>query len=742
MRLIKLLAAVASICLILSACSVKNSPSVAGIDYVKYDVDAAQISDGYITVARNGGYTLDVDTSSGNFKIINTASGKEWYSVPPDGDDDKITNGISRSNNRSQVVVGYIYINDLSMQSEASYTDSFTECLDGGIITELIENGIRVTYHFSVIGLELSVEYILTENGLNVCVPYDRINEGDKIALISLKILPAFGAGNEDSDGYIVVPDGSGAVINFNNGVTNGYEKIIYGSEIDTTATISVNSEQKISLPVFGMISGNDGFSAFIKSGAKSAGICAQSGSERYRYNTVSSKLYYRVNSPVIMFDNDFSNKVQVNNWMLSIYDKDFSLEYRFLSGDSASYSGIAASYREYLEETGAFSVGLPEPALHLDLYGCIDKSDAFLGFKYTKLLSLTTFSQAKEIVETLRKKGINEISLRYIGWANSGVRNKTVPRKVSFLSKLGGKKGFDDLNSFLKKSDIDISYSVDLNYYKTGNKSGSLRTSAGKLIYKYDYLRSVYVRKNTTPMRVSDAGLLLDASTDYLESYLKTGAERISFINLASCCFADYGPDDALPRSEMAESCNKILENCVNSGLRVTLEDSNAYALPYTDTVVAVPMSSSGYKIFDYDIPLYQIVLHGKKRLATGSFSQSSDRDLLFLSAVESGTEPLYTATYNGSSLLRDTDFDYLYSSDYMLWLDEAVDYWERSHELLYSVYDKIIVNHKYINSYVTQTTYENGVNVTVNFGDNDFVTDEGVTVAAGSFIATAGEE
>ena len=242
--------------------------------------------------------------------------------------------------------------------------------------------------------------------------------------------------------------------------------------------------------------------------------------------------------------------------------------------------------------------------------------------------------------------------------------------------------------------------------------------------------------------MRVADAGLLLDASTDYLESYLKTGAERISFINLASCCFADYGPDDALPRSEMAESCNKILENCVNSGLRVTLEYSNAYALPYTDTVVAVPMSSSGYKIFDYDIPLYQIVLHGKKRLATGSFSQSSDRDLLFLSAVESGTEPLYTATYNGSSLLRDTDFDYLYSSDYMLWLDEAVDYWERSHELLYSVYDKIIVNHKYINSYVTQTTYENGVNVTVNFGDNDFVTDEGVTVAAGSFIATAGEE
>ena len=43
-----------------------------------------------------------------------------------------------------------------------------------------------------------------------------------------------------------------------------------------------------------------------------------------------------------------------------------------------------------------------------------------------------------------------------------------------------------------------------------------------------------------------------------------------------------------------------------------ILADQANAYALPYADHIINVPLSSSKFDIFDAEIPFYQIVMHG----------------------------------------------------------------------------------------------------------------------------------
>ena len=85
-----------------------------------------------------------------------------------------------------------------------------------------------------------------------------------------------------EDDGFLFVPDGSGAIINFNNGKTkvDAYSKEVYGEDISRRSTNSpiTSRTQKISLPVFGLVSNGSGFLAEITDGAAVASINASVG--------------------------------------------------------------------------------------------------------------------------------------------------------------------------------------------------------------------------------------------------------------------------------------------------------------------------------------------------------------------------------------------------------------------------------------------------------------------------------
>ena len=109
-------------------------------------------------------------------------------------------------------------------------------------------------------GQNLSIPVSVTIDGdqLKVRVHTDEINERIEDAedlknyrLITMNLVQAFGAGRTDEEGYIFVPDGSGAVINFNNGKTSTtvYNSKVYGNDLAVSKhTLKKHGNRYISL--------------------------------------------------------------------------------------------------------------------------------------------------------------------------------------------------------------------------------------------------------------------------------------------------------------------------------------------------------------------------------------------------------------------------------------------------------------------------------------------------------------
>lgn len=75
--------------------------------------------------------------------------------------------------------------------------------------------------------LQLRIE----DDELVATVPFDEISYTSSYIPIHIDVLPYFGAADTDSEGYMLVPDGCGAIINFNNGKTaqSPYNSRVYG---------------------------------------------------------------------------------------------------------------------------------------------------------------------------------------------------------------------------------------------------------------------------------------------------------------------------------------------------------------------------------------------------------------------------------------------------------------------------------------------------------------------------------
>ncbi len=73
--------------------------------------------------------------------------------------------------------------------------------------------------------------YRLEGEDLVVQIPLAELEGKDEYPIYSITPLPFFGAGGKEDDGYLLVPEGGGAIINFNNGKLsqNSYYANLYG---------------------------------------------------------------------------------------------------------------------------------------------------------------------------------------------------------------------------------------------------------------------------------------------------------------------------------------------------------------------------------------------------------------------------------------------------------------------------------------------------------------------------------
>lgn len=706
----------------------------------------------YLCGDKENGLSMYYDAAGGNglFYLQETVDGEvvRWHStVDQEILADDPTIGAANQSVRSQIVIQSVNRAEMATKGFSEERTSKFDCIEvegNNLKVEKLSNGLKITYHFPAVGITVPVKYTLENGVFYATVLIDEIDDSKAHVLISVNVLPAFGAGNWNDDGYVLVPDGSGALINFNNGQYrelgyNHYEAMVYGADMAIVEDQKVTYTEDIRLPVFGLVKGDNALYGVITKGDGAASITAMSGNDRFGYNGVSSIFHYRI----MQHQLNLFNKRDVNLIAEPEFAKGslYQVRYDTLSGNSANYIGIATAYREYLKSEKNLKQRKSEPKFHLDAVGAFEQPATFLGIiPYTDTVPLTTYEQCQTILGTLWDKGINQLSLRYLGWSHTGLENKKLPDEVDPISALGGSKQLAALQSYTSGKGIDFLPDVDLlSFTKSGNgvntRDDGIRTVFGKIAYQPKYMLSTYVTVLDSDITALITPEKIQWAADrYMASLIEEKFSAVSLSTLGDYCYSNYYEDNEQYRYSFPEKVEATLKTYVDK-MEMSFEGGNAYVLPYASLITDVPIHSSGYDVFDEDVPFYQAVLHGWIPYTTESIPQAGNPETTYLAGVETGSELLYLGIYEQASVLFDTEFDHLYGSTYTLWVDQAIAQYKAYMPVLEQIHDQEITEHGELDDGVYMTGYANGVQVVVNYNDAD-VTINGKTIPAGGFL------
>lgn len=599
----------------------------------------------------------------------------------------------------------------------------------------------------------LTMEYELDGEDLLVRVPSSGIHFPEEYPINSISVLDYFGAGGSDEEGSILVPDGSGALIHFNNGKLQypAYQQDIYGPDMTMKLREASSNEARARLPVFGLIRKEGAFLGIIEEGDAVAVVNADISGKLNSYNNVYPSFYVVNKSDVTLQASDMVRtlpKFQKKPTM-----SDFVVRYAFVGSDKASYSGLASLYREYLMQNG----GLPElnasneqsnVPFYLQLFGGMTTRKHMLGIPYDSTEALTTFDEAQNILSVLMEKKVSNIQVRYSGWLNGGLHHR-LPDSIQVDGAVGGKKGLREFSAYTQEA--GIGFYPDIALQNVQSKKGfkpskeASRTLTQEPAVMYPMNQAILRRdRDRSPSYVLSPNLLEDVTEDMLDelSSLQKDGLSLSLNDLAGQLNSDMNPKKLVDRTQALGSVKKALEQIRQQAGSLVAEGGNAYALPYLTGLTDAPMTSSRFKLEDEEIPFYQLVVHGSISYTGTPYNLSTYTNArqYVLKLIEYGASP-YFAWFNAPNhVVKETDYDDLYAANYEQWIDLAAEIYNEVNQVNLSFGGRSMMSHESLEEGVFRTTYEGGGFVIVNYNDFPVKVDND-TVEAQSYV-TGGEQ
>lgn len=585
----------------------------------------------------------------------------------------------------------------------------------------------------------------IEEDQLVVTIDGEEIEFLDAFPINELRVLPFFGAANTEQSGYIFVPDGSGALIELNNG-KGAYESFaqrIYGfDEVEPMTHLRRRTvSESIRMPVFGMKQDDHAFLAIVEEGDAIGIINADVSDDINSYNSVYSSFIIKQSEPITLQGGDQSNTayaIQKGEFTDTI-----KIRYSFMDNEEANYVGMAKRYQQYLVEKYNWEpLNDDSVSFYLELTGSILKRKSFLGIPYRSLHPLTTFEQGEEIVKELLDADIDNIKVRYSGWFNRGVNHK-IPTKVNVDRVLGGEKGLKEFNEFLTKHNVelypDVAFSIVYkNSFGFSPTKHASRFISREVAERYPINPATYRRSQDRSSYYLLSPDHLGRSVDgFLEDYEKLNINNVSLRDLGEKINADFREKKVISREQSKIIADEQLRNIHDHIPNVMSSGGNALVLPYTKEIVNAPTNSSHFNITDKAIPFYQLVLHGYINYAGEPINLSVDQDIKYhlLKSLETGSNIYFSWFYEDGSEIKDTEFNHLFSSNYKLWIDDAKQMYQEVNNVLKDVQGENITAHHELARGVYETTYGDKLTIIVNYNDTP-VTVDGITIEAEDYI------
>lgn len=410
-----------------------------------------------ILVAENDRLELHYDTVESQIILKDKLTQEEWRSTPDDIAQDKRATGVNKINRQSDLIVQYHNTSYVTDQ-----VNSYTGAIKKGDFTwELIENGVAIRYYFPKQGFVIPVQYVLEEDCLAASIISEGIEEEvwedpdtdpeKKQSVMNVALLPFMGAAGSDDEGYLIIPDGSGALIHFNNGRTGAaiYQQDVYGRDDALTIRKAATTTYDVNMPLFGIVRNGRALMAVVENGDYQAQLNAMVNGQLTGYsNAYFAVQYIHMEANTIMPGSEHSTDVMLpTNTFRDMGN--FTVRYYPLAAENATYADVAAAYRAQLGLKESIADAATQ---QLEMVASIPSIDTFLGVPYESVRVLTSYEQAAQTLRDFAAEGLNDLTLRYTGWSKQSVRGKMVTG-LDLDNRLGGKKAFDGLRQAVKET-------------------------------------------------------------------------------------------------------------------------------------------------------------------------------------------------------------------------------------------------------------------------------------------------
>ena len=640
----------------------------------------------------------------------------------------------------------YILKADTKASGKAKIEEYFAEAGYTQEDFEIDQQNVAGTRDNSGAVFNVTLIYRLEGGDLVVEVPYSEIRYKAEYPMTAVTPLPMFGAAGTADEGFMLIPEGGGAIINFNNGKLqqNSYYANLYGWDYGVRRN-SMVSETRASFPVFGMAKNGGAFLCFMEGATSYGGVQADISGRYNSYNWMCAKY-----SVIHAEQYNVSAKTAQLVYMFEKNVPDDTIVHRYRFLDTGSYVDMANEYGTYLRNRYpemAQSTSSEVPAVSVELVGAIDKTVVKFGLPIESVVATTTFDEAEGIIKDMTGRGVRNLNVRYAGWANGGVTQQ-VMTNVKAVRQLGGKNGMKDLIAAANEMNVPIYFdgincfaydSNMLDGFIAFNHAARYATREQIVLLPFDvvqyqpadWMDSYYLVK---------PGYAKDNADNLIETLAGAGAYGVSFRDIGYMLSADYNPKGTVSREDVKDMNVQTLKDANAKGQKVMIRMGNDYAVPYAQIVTDMDLVGSKYAIIDRSVPFYQIALHGMKDYTGEPINLAGDYMQEYLRCVEYGAGLNFTFMAEDAEILQDTYHSNFYGAGYDSWAEMAgklvCDY-QTSME---GLNQQRIVSHEWLNGDVVVTGYEDGTKVYVNYGSEDYTID-GVVVPARDYTVERGQ-
>lgn len=589
---------------------------------------------------------------------------------------------------------------------------------ENGNVAKQLYTSTQVEYDNAIFNVEseglpifkVALEFKLTDTGFVMSIPGNSLVDSTNVSkddpeygiikgkyqIVSLKLTPYMTYVDNTQEGYIVVPDGSGAVINFNNGKTSTVSGTYYGKDNAYVDMVDKGTTADLLLGMYAFVNTTpenaSGLIAAIEKGGGQFNLTAGVDSDSnfaYLSATVRSKESIRTGTATSKTSFDKFDKI--------LAPSDLVVNYLLVEEDKLGYDDIAMAYKQYLIKRDGLTYNDTTNTLLTDLtfLGSFDEYALFMGIKYMKTGTLTTFDQAQEIVDELLKQSVSNISVSYRGWTNENLEyelggalkisrklGKTtsmskfyeycVEKGVTFYPELSitTAKGYDYAFGSLKYTARGVGNEEAVNYpydLSTGRQNKKLNATyiLSPLYYKNitENLLEDFAKLNIWTSKSNGGFLLTDLGNQWNGNY-RVGLQV-------------YGGDAVVYQQEAL--------SMLSEGNKIKIEAPCDYAFKYVDVATNIPVGSNMYTVYDETIPFYQLVVNGLFDYTTENINGISSKSsaYYFAKALETGSNLSYMLSAEDPSILLETDYTQYYQVYYQNWKDTIINFNKQINDL-----------------------------------------------------------